>query len=154
MKKNSVLLLVLLGLVYVCEAAPAMYLSVIKNDTPETIYKIIIPAENYEILLPPGTQKHLSEWFDMQRYNESQRDSDVQLAVMQGEGDPIFIKQGPESSGCDKDMMAQSLMFWTGAPTVDSSQKTYQTYCLTDRDLKLELSIDPEGNPIVSESKA
>lgn len=148
MMKNSLLALCAMSVAITCNATPAMYLSVIKNDTPDTLYKIIIPAEDYEILLPAGTQKILNEWFDLQRGNE------LQIAVLKGDGEPIFIQKGPESSGCDKDMMAHSVVFWTGAPTLDASQKTYQTYCQIDRDLKLELSIDPEGNPIVSESKA
>lgn len=148
MKKNSMRLLCVVSLVCACEAVPAIYLSVIKNDTPDVLYKIIIPEEDFEILLPPGTQKYLGEWFDMQRGNE------LQLAVMQGDGGPVFIQKGPESSGCDKNAMAQSIIFWTGAPIVDSSQKIYQTYCLADRDLKLEMCIDPDGNPVVNEIKS
>lgn len=146
--KNAVRLLCVVSLVCVCNAVPAIYLSAIKNDTPDTLYKIIIPAEDYEILLPAGTQKYLGEWFDLQRGNE------IQLAVIKGDGEPIFIQKGPESAGCEKDAMAHSVIFWTGLPMLDTSQRMYQTYCQIDRDLKLELSIDPEGNPIVNEIKS
>ena len=130
-----------------CVSIPSVYLSEIKNGTPSTLYKIIVPDEDYDILLPAGKSKYLGAWFDLRRGNE------LQLAVMQGDGEPVFIHIGPESAGCGKEDVACSIIYWTSAPSVDSNEKVYQTFCQTDDQLRLVLSIEPDGTPVVSELK-
>jgi len=125
----------------------SLFLSRIKNDTPDTLYKVIVPDEEYDVLVPPGTEADFGSWLDLQRSSE------VQLAVIAGEGDPIFINQGPESAGCASDeAFAQSVIYWAGLPSASNDDKMYKTCCVDKGDLDLSLIIQPDGTPVIEES--
>ncbi len=125
----------------------SLFLSRIQNDTPDTLYKIIVPDEEYDVLVPPGTTADFGSWLDLQRSKE------VQLAVIAGEGDPIFINQGPESSGCASDQsFAQSVVYWTGFPSASNDDKIYKTCCIDKGDLDLSIIIQPDGIPVIEEN--
>lgn len=127
------------------QADPALFLSHIKNETPDTLYKVIVPDENYEMLVPPGQDADFGQWLDLLRAHE------VQLAAIgEDAGDPIFVTRGPESAGCSADDIAQSVIYWCGAPSVDANNKNYKTCCMRG-DLTLELIIHPDGSPEIAE---
>lgn len=128
-----------------CINAQSLFLSRVKNDTPDTIYKIIIPDEDYEILVPPATEASFGSWLDLQREKE------VQLAVITGEGDPIFVTKGPESAGCPEEAISQSIVYWSGFPSLDDSQKNYKTCCMQKGDVTLALTIAPDGTPQIED---
>ena len=125
----------------------SLFLSRIKNDTPDTLYKVIVPDEEYDVLVPPGTTADFGSWLDLQRSKE------VQLAVIAGEGDAIFVNQGPESAGCaSEESFAQSIEYWAGFPSTSSEDKIYKTCCIDKGDLDLSLIIQPDGTPVIEEN--
>ena len=126
-------------------ATPALFLARIENKTSDILYKIIVPDEDYEMLVPPGQTADFGQWLDLLRSHE------VQLAAIGDEaGDPIFVTKGPESAGCAEKDFAQSVIYWTGVPSIDASQKTYKTCCMKG-DLALELIIQQDGTPEIAE---
>ena len=121
------------------------YLGSVKNDTPNTLYKIIIPDEGYEQLLPAGqTTDFTSGWLDLQRNNE------VQLAIVNGEGEPVFIKNGPISTCEDWNLFSQSIAYWTKFPNLLDEEKEFKTFCFK-KELWLKLTIQPNGVPVLEE---
>jgi len=124
---------------------PALFLSRIENKTSDILYKVIVPDEDYEMLVPPGQTADFGQWLNLLRSNE------VQLAAIGDEaGDPIFVTKGPESTGCSQNDFAQSVIYWCGAPSIDASQKIYKTCCMT-KDLALALTIQEDGTPEIAE---
>jgi hypothetical protein len=129
----------------ILNAEQALFLARIKNETPETLYKVIIPDEDYEMLVPPGKEADFGQWLDLQRSKE------VQLAAIgDNAGDPIFIKRGPEAAGCANDELGQSVIYWSGLPSADASQKNYKISCIKG-DVELLLDIQPDGTPELDE---
>lgn len=119
-----------------------VYLSLIENNTNKTLYEVHIPSEKYTFLLPPNAKKRLGRWVDFQER------PDIYLGVLKGDGEPIFLDWGPESSGdCPKNVFVQGFIYWSGEQNPPSSDKTYLTCCLTEDKVELGLRIHPDGKP-------
>lgn len=126
-------------------AAPALFLARVENKTSDILYKVIVSDEDYEMLVPPEQTADFGQWLDLLRLHK------VQLAAIGDEaGDPIFVTKGPESAGCSQNDYAQSVIYWSGAPSIDANQKTYKTCCMKG-DLALALIIQQDGTPEIAE---
>jgi len=142
------LLLIIFGLLVTIQAR-AVTLARVKNDTVNTLYKVMVPLDNYEVLLPPGTEADFGSWLDLRRYKE------VQCAVLKGDGEPIFVHIGPESAGCaSEESFAQSIVYWQGLPNPSEEDKIYKTCCMPDEKMHLELHIHADGHPEITENGA
>jgi len=119
-----------------------VWLSLIENNTAKTLYEVHIPHEKYSFLLPPNTKKSLGTWVNFKKR------PDIFLGVLKGDGDPIFLDWGPESSAeCSGKVMVQSFIYWAGEQNPPSTFKTYMTCCLNEEIVELGLRIHPNGKP-------
>jgi hypothetical protein len=119
-----------------------VFLSSVENESDKTLYKVYVPSEKYEFLLPPHTKKVLGSWVNLQER------PDIYLGIMKGDGEPIFLDWGPESSGeCDPNALVQSFIYWAGEQRPPSSYKNYLTCCLNKEKVELGLKIHPDGKP-------
>jgi len=126
--------------------AQSLFLSRVKNNTADTLYKVIVPDEDYEMLVPAGSEADFGSWLDLRRAGQ------VQLAVLQGEGEPIFVHFGPESAGCaSDDAFAQSVIYWFGFPNASDEDKLYKTCCIESNNVDLVLTIHANGLPEIQE---
>jgi len=124
----------------------AVYFVRVKNDTPDSLYKVIVPQEDYEVLVPAGQTADFGDWINMAR------DTQIQIAVIAGEGEPIFVTNGPDIAACADDEITQSVVYWSGFPNLTDDQKQYQACCV-EGDVSLELIIQPDGEPTLAETK-
>lgn len=122
-----------------------IYFSRVKNETPDSLYKVIVPQEDYEVLVPAGKTADFGDWINMQR------DKEIQVAVIAGEGESIFVKTGPDIAACAEDEIAPSVAYWSGFPNITDDQKIYKS-CCSEEDLSLELIIQPDGMPTIEEA--
>ena len=140
--------MVIFLIISLCEGT-AVYLSVLENQTGSVdnqlgvMYKVFFPTESADLLLPPGTKKMLRGWINLPKQSQ------VIIAPLKGDGDPIFLEWGPESSGqcTNNQSMVQSIIYWIGAQNTLSAAKTYQSYCLNDEEVELGLRIKFNGEP-------
>ncbi len=143
-KKMLPLIIISTGL---CAKVP-LYLSLIKNTSQESIYKVYVPAEDYSMLIFPQSEERLERWMNLADQKK------FYISTLKGDGETIFVEYGPEPSGaCDGDMMPQSIIYWRGSQSTLPENKTYQAYCPTSDTPSLALTLDDEGTPEITPLK-
>lgn len=141
MKSNKIIIALSLaiGIGHVYADAP-LYLSKITNQTNDTLFKVWVADERYEILIFPNTSAELGQWFNFQVQKS------LIIAPQKGNGSlPIFVEYGPEPSAkCPEGALPHSLIFWYGSQSTPNDNKAYQAYCQEGKNPSVELIIRPD----------
>lgn len=144
MKKLGVVVM-LFGMI---QANAPLYLSLIENGSRDSLYKVRVPAEDYDMMIFPQSEEHLEHWMNLSEQKM------FYISTLKGEGETIFVEYGPEPSGaCDSEMMPHSVVYWRGSQSTLPENKSYRAYCPTGESPSLAMHIDDDGNPEITPLK-
>lgn len=124
-----------------------IYLEKLVNDS-DALYLVSVAGQDWTFLLTPHSTKRRSV---LDNIIDFQIDSPIVLSVLKGDGEPIYLTKGPESTSienCGK-RVAESIIVWTGAESASSQEKTYKSFCVTEDPAALKLTIRADGTPEV-----
>jgi hypothetical protein len=127
-------------------AVPRTYIRSIVNKNQRVLYEVLLPREEYVAHLFPGESIDLGHWMELKK------NSPIYIAVLKGDGEPMYIELGEEASGtcASETELPHSIVMYSGQHRPPSNQKHYIKYCGSGVDsIDFDFVITPDGKPSI-----